>query len=303
MNLETTSEMLIQAKRSRRQVLKSLGAGALGVAGLSMLSGRARAATSVAAGVTDADILQFALNLEYLEAEYYLYGTTGRGLPSNDIDGSGTLGMTTIKSNPKVPFQTPLFRQYAREIANDEKDHVEYLRATLSSLGHTPVARPPLDLLNSFNTAAQAAGIGPEFDPFDNEINFLLGAFIFEDVGVTAYRGGAGLLTNSDVISAAAGVLGTEAYHAGLIRTTLISLQDPTVSDIAEKISDLRDALDGPSDDDQDLWKNGKANVVPTDRDGLVFARTTRQVLNIVYGAVDASSGLFYPQGMNGAIS
>lgn len=303
MNIETiTSEILkTPVVRSRRQVLKSLGAGAVGLAGLSMLGGKARAATSGA--VSDADILQFALNLEYLEAEFYLYATTGRGLAPSDITGTGTLGMTTVKANPKVPFQTPLFQQYAQEIATDEQDHVQYLRASLSALGITPVARPPLDLLNSFNTLAQAAGIGPAFDPFENEVNFLLGAFIFEDVGVTAYRGGARLLTNSEIVFAAAGILGTEAYHSGNIRTSLIALNDPTVFETAEKISDLRDALDGPTPKDGGLLKNGRANAILTDRNGLVYSRSTRQVLNIVYGAVNAQQGLFYPEGMNGAIS
>ncbi len=305
MNLEQTSELLeTPVARSRRQVLKSLGAGAVGLTGLSMLAGRAGAAgAATSAAVSDADVLQFALNLEYLEAEYYLYATTGQGLSPEDITGTGTQGTTTIKANPKVPFQTSLYQEYAEEIANDEEDHVKYLRAALSGLGVTPVARPPLDLLNSFNTLAQAAGIGPSFDPFANEVNFFLGAFIFEDVGVTAYRGGARLLSNIDLIFAAAGLLGTEAYHAGNIRTTLIALNDPTVFETAEKISDLRDALDGPLPKDGGLLKNGKANAILTDRNGLVYSRSTRQVLNILYGAINASKGLFYPNGLNGAIS
>ena len=293
-------QLTIPTGTTRRQVLKTLGAGAVGLAGLRMLSSSARASTT---DLEDVDVLQFALNLEYLEAEFYLYATTGQGLPPDDITGSGTLGTTTIKPDPQVTFDTLLFEQYANEIATDEKNHVEYLRATLESLGVDPVARPSLDLLNSFNTLAQSAGIGPSFDPFANEVNFLVGAFIFEDVGVTAYRGGAGLLTSSALIFAAAGVLGTEAYHAANIRTNILGLGDATVIETAQKISDLRDILDGAHDDDQGvLNSDGTANVVPTDSNGLVFSRRTRQVLNIVYGAQGASSGLFFPNGLNGAI-
>ena len=42
--------------------------------------------------------------------------------------------------------------------------------------------------------------------------------------------------------------------------------------------------------------KNTTANLVPTDDQSLAFARNVRQVLNIVYGAVDATQGLFFPE-------
>lgn len=249
----------------------------------------------------DIDVLNFALNLEYLEGEFYSYGVYGRGMESFGVgvDGVGKQGNVILPPTPRVSFASKLVRQALTEVAIDERKHVAFLRA---ALGAAAVARPTIDLRDSFTALARAAKLinsTQTFDPFASENNFLLASFIFEDVGVTAYKGGARLINNKDFLEAAAGILGVEAYHAGVVRLFLLQrgFANATLA-----ISDVRDSLDGPTDLDQGVVdKNGKANLVPADRFSIVFSRTVQQVLNIVYGSASGRPGTFFPHGVNSA--
>ena len=70
------------------------------------------------------------------------------------------------------------------------------------------------------------------------------------------------------------------------------------------KISDLRDSLDGPRDLDQGITNpDGTSNIIPAHGSSIAFPRLPGQVLNIVYGAVGATSGLFFPNGVNGGLT
>src|SRR5690606_20768656 len=80
---------------------------------------------------SDGSILNFALNLEYLEAEFYLRASTGEGLPSDMVGGMGAYGEVT--GGRKVDFRSALVRNIAREIAQDEKQHVAFLRGALGA--------------------------------------------------------------------------------------------------------------------------------------------------------------------------
>ena len=268
----------------------------------SVLTSKVQAATPrIAASTTDLDVLNFALHLEYLEAQYYSLAVDGVTLEASGIDtsGTGTHGTVTVKASPKVTFSSTTIGGAAVEIAQDERNHVQFLRAAIAESGATPAAMPDVDLLNSFNALAKLAGIGDTFDPFADELSFLLGAFIFEDVGVTAYRGGSSKISDRTYLKAAAGILAVEGLHAGEVRAMLFAQGDDTIA-TAQKISDARDTLDGTSDHDQGLTDaNGSANIVPTNGNGLVFSRNARRVLNIVFGAVDATSGGFFPSGVN----
>jgi hypothetical protein len=286
----------IDLEAGRRAFLKSAGLLAAGAATIG-LGVTANPNSAEAAEIDDATILNFALNLEYLEAEFYLNAAYGKGLDAGDTGGKGTKGGVTGGS--KVKFDTNIIGQYAREIANDEQAHVKFLR---SALGNAKVARPAINLKSSFTAAARAAGLidnKTQFDAFANENNFLLAAFIFEDVGVTAYKGAARLISNKDFLEAAAGLLAVEAYHAGEIRTLLAGAG---FFSEARAISDARDSLDGKSDLDQGIGNKNEVNIVPTDANGLAFSRTPQQVLKIVYLGNEASAASFFPKGLNGAV-
>jgi len=298
----TNAQSPLKAMTNRRQALKGFGLGAIGLGAAALLPRVAMAGGSAptpSSALTDTDILNFALNLEYLEAEFYSYATTGKGIHAQGValNGQGTQGDVIIKSDPQVPFSDPSVEQYALEIAADELHHVQFLR---TALGDAAVAQPKIDLKSSFTAAARAAGIvGPTgtFDPFANDTAFLLGAFIFEDVGVTAYHGAAPLVTNKSYLLAAAGILGTEAYHAATVRTKIYEAGADAI-DAAQLISNLRNELGG-NGLDQGVTLNGMANIVPTDANGLVFARTVAEVLAIVYFSTTATMGGFFPNGVN----
>jgi hypothetical protein len=286
-----------ESRASRRSAILMGGAA---LAGLAL----GRTAFAQAAAVTDADILNFALNLEYLEAQFYTIATTGMTLEQAGIStkgGDGTAGgAVAVKANAKVAFTTPLLQQFAAEVAKDEQNHVKFLQSQLAAAA---VAQPAIDLMNSFNALAQAAGLGATFDPFASETNFLLGAFIFEDVGVTAYQGAAGLISNKTYLDKAIGIHNVEAYHAASIRTRIFQTGTAAQS-ASQAIAATRAKLDGTGNDDIGVGViNGAATIVNADINAMTFSRTTSQVLNIVYGGGPAGTGgAFYPKAMNGTI-
>jgi hypothetical protein len=322
---------------------KMLTLGATSLAGL-VLGASAPAAQAATVAYTDNDILNFALNLEYLEANFYYLAAFGTTIDKANaastaakaplITLSGTVGTPgTVSGGSLVPFTTIPVASYAIETAVEEGKHVQLL---LGALGSSAVAQPAINLGTSFQTLATAAKIpgGGGFSPYANDQTFLVGAYVFEDVGVTAYHGAASLLTSAKNLSTAAGILAVEAYHAGLIRTT-INYIDPTGATIAgytNLISTLRAELSqagllgvAPSAYDSNPDDFGLATFTTsvglgggstatatriTDADStnvVAFARNTTQVLNIVTGGgavsgttvVSPATGVFFPAGMN----
>jgi Ferritin-like domain len=287
---------VIDGSLSRRGFLVGASVATAGtiLAGCGGSSSSTMTSTPANPTLMDADYLNFALNLEYLEAEFYLRAATGSGLSAADT--GNTTSMTT--GGTQVSGLTALQSQYIYEIAQNELDHVRFLRGALASAA---VAAPAIDLTNSFNALAMAAGLGNSFDPFSSYSNFLIGAFIFEDVGVTAYHGAAKLLTSKANLTAAAEIHAVEAYHAASIRTQIVVAGTALVS-TANAVSMVRSTLGGGNE----TALSATSIVAADPMTSIGFERNTDEVLHIVYGTGNGAGvkgGAFFPSGLNGNIS
>jgi hypothetical protein len=261
---------------NRRKLLAGIGAAsAVASAGIltSGLAGCSNGGPAIlpASNPSVLDVLNFALNLEYLEASFYLYVSTGSGLSSTDMGSNPG----SVSGGAKVSFTNSMVANLASQLASDEQKHVEFLRSTIASVGGTPVSMPNLNL------AAMGA--------VTSDATFLAAARQLETVGVSAYIGGAQFLVSSTAaLTYAAQILDTEAQHDGFLREFCIAL-----------------GVTSPAVDSQDQPPTMSKIFDTGATTGLNPVRTTSQVLQIVYGAVGSigvSSGGFFPNGLNGNI-
>lgn len=146
------------------------------------------------------DVLNFALTLEYLEAEFYIAAVTNAG--GIGISGAALGAITTIRDH---------------EIA-----HVAFLRTAITAAGGTPVTFTAANF--DFSGGSYAGGPGNGNGPFKAALTndyslFLAVAQTFEDTGVRAYKGQApALMPNNEVLQAALQIHSVEARHAAHIR-------------------------------------------------------------------------------------
>lgn len=270
-----------------------------------MESGLALAAAVAAAGVaaspadaqtatlTDVDILNFALNLEYLETEYYLRGLTGQGLTPAETTGMGTLG--TITGGRQVNFTDTTVQQALAEITADERGHTNFVRA---ALGSQAIARPSINYTDAFNALGVAAGIGP-FDAFASQANFVLGGLLFCEAGQTAYKGSARFLQNKSILDSAAGLQAVEAYQSGILKVLTYQAGAQAINNYNAAVA-VKNMLGGAGD--QPIIMNAVSNLVPTDGNSIAFGRTPAQILAIVYEGGAMNNYGFFPQRVNGTI-
>lgn len=219
----------LQTPDARRHFLSRLAmaAGAFALAPLIMngmgITGllHAQGTGETEPNLTDQDILNYALTLEYLEATFYLRADNGGSLPTGatiaaiDPDGNGAPGNVPGLSSVVAPAPSTLnVASFFRTVRNHEITHVLALQG---ALGANALARSAFAF--NFGTA------------FDSAANFMTTAQALEDTGVTAYLGQAGNLDVVATLGTAGAILGVEAEHAATVR--LIRGQPVTPADSA----------------------------------------------------------------------
>jgi hypothetical protein len=302
---------------NRRHFIAALGmTGA--AAGAGMMSG---CSTSNSVAVTTAtlaqtDLLNFALNVKYLQATFYSYITQGHGLT-----GAAATNAGAVTGAPGVLTFTGANAQQITDMLNeiyyDEKNHV----STLISLLASAAVFVPAVNLSAFGTITAT--------------NALSIARLLEDVGVSVYAdiiAGTGLTTglSSSDITVLSQIVGADSAHAGMLRLT--ALQNPTIAAYLQ--ADTLDvapfdpgpatsgtqptgAAAGPTASGFFFAVAGQTTANATTPPGFAFIRTpsgTPGALSILYGTVASgattvtlassgtTSGGFFPNGVNGNI-
>ena len=266
----------------RRKFLKATSMAGLGIAGASLVGGAFIRTSDVEAqtpgsavtlSANDAAILNFALNLEYLEAEFYTVATTGNTISQIGIgvNGTGTEGPTEGGVPVNFGANPDNVVAIAKQIAEDEQTHVKLLRTLL---GSQAIAKPAINLA-ALGTVSHLS-------------QFIEVARALEDVGVSAYGGAAPLLQSKTVLAIAARIALTEGEHTGNLRLLC------ALNGVATGKVDAQDILPPPSGSEY------FSNVA-----GLTVVRNTSEVLAIAFAntAAGTKKGGFFPNGVNGSIN
>jgi len=182
---------------SRKRFLRMVGgAGATGALGLliaacggsdtmtpaatTAAAGGGGQAASASARKNDLAIVNYALTLEYLEADFYR-----QAVMSGQIKDRAVADL-------------------AKRIAETERSHVEALEATAKNLGGAPAAMPT----TKFDDIIAA---GPT--------KIVRTAAVVENLGAAAYLGQAGRIKSKEILAAALSIHSVEARHAAAINT------------------------------------------------------------------------------------
>ncbi|KAF6142648.1 hypothetical protein GIB67_015134 [Kingdonia uniflora] len=263
----------------------------------------------------DVDKIQFALNLEFLEAEFFLFGATGFGLDKNAPE-------LAMGGPPPIGVRKANLDDVTERIINEfGLEEVGHLKAIIETLGGFP--RPLLDLSSQNFAEVMDDAFGyklyPPFDPYLNSINYMLASYVIPYMGLVGYVGTNPYLKGYKSKRLLAGLLGVESGQDAVIRTYLYERVDlvvhpynQTVAKFTDRISQLRNRLAGCGIKDEGLIvppqlgaeQRTSSNVLAANELSLSYDRSPAEILRVVYGSGKENvPGGFYPNGGNGKIA
>ncbi len=252
---------------------------------------------------SDAPIVNFALNLQYLAAQFYAYASTDAGLSASALTGTGAQAGSAMNGLQLLAVD-PAVARYASEIAADKTSRLTELRTALSGAA---VSQPALKLSASVGLGAAsetqttvASIVGEVASAFGSDQAFLSAALVFEDVSGAAFRGALPQVTGAAAQAVLGDLLADSAYHAGLLRSALVAQGASDAS--LRSLSQVRERLDGVAAPAVDATTAGQ-DIVTSNGYAVAFTRSPAQALNVFYlTPAAASAGGFFPQGLNGSI-
>ncbi|KAF2856300.1 hypothetical protein T440DRAFT_513376 [Plenodomus tracheiphilus IPT5] len=157
------------------------------------------AAAAAGGGLSDLDILNFALTAEHLESEFYKQGFAK--FPMADFMALG-LSEAQVKS--------------LMGVGQTEATHVTTLQSAIATAGGKPVEACQYN----FDAALASADV------------MVKTARVLEAIGISAYLGAAPLINSSDVLAAAASIVTVEARHQAFIRVASGAEPVPAAFDV-----------------------------------------------------------------------
>ncbi len=275
---------------SRRSFFSNLGKFTAVAAGAGLLAAKtpqAQAQNTAPPTSVILEVLNFALNFEYLEANLYRSVVGAAPLSA----GLGNVGAPVTGLPGKLNLDAVTLATF-ENLVNDETNHITLLRAGIFELGGTPINQPAID----YSLGGTAA--------ITNQAQLLATTRQFTEVGNGAYTGGAALLiANTYVLTIAGQILGAEAQHLGSINA-LCNFQGV--------VSPAVNSLDYPPVNPSRFLSLSPTTLPLAQFPAFGPVFTPQQVLGIAYGVVTPATsptpaagvtrGGFFPQGVNGAI-
>ncbi|CAJ1940788.1 unnamed protein product [Sphenostylis stenocarpa] len=264
---------------------------------------------------SDADLVEYPLDLAFLVAEFCLMGATGRGL---DAFAPGLAQGGPPPVGGKMANLDPLTRNLSLQYGFIAVGHLRAIKRAVKGYPR-PLLNISKDLFAETLDHFFGQPLHPPFDPYANSMNYRIACYIVTLVAPSAYAGIIPKLQNTTSKELVAGLLGVASGIETSNRAYLFEHQEWLVAPYTISVAEFTDRI---SEGANKLGKAGSksegivvppsqgaegrvaGNVIEADKDSLTNGRDPEETLRIVYGSGDERvPGGFYPKGGNSRIA